>query len=135
MALYEQRIFAYEGLVSLDKLIDREPTAENLKRFIELDIENKIIFKELASYNDKGCFIYEHNLTRDLATHDRLKELKQLQPGEFLAEHVNADKSITRYKSLLNNKKYKDEDEAQAWRKLIEDYERKKAIIKQIVNE
>lgn len=135
MALYERRIDTHRAMLDIDKIIDRQPTSSNVQELVELDIENKAIFKELDSYNSTQKFIFIHPLTKALEHVDRLRTLRKNNPEQFTNELVNCDKSITRYKSMIKNKKNKDNNELQDWTKLLKDYEQKLKLMNMIISE
>jgi hypothetical protein len=135
MALYEQRIFSYNAMRDFDSKVDRAANKENIAGLINNDIENKQCFEELQSYNDTGKFLHVHSLTKELQSIDRLRTLRKTDPAQFTNELINCDKSITRYKSLIKNKKYKAREELADWQSLLRDYEVKRKLLTQIISE
>lgn len=135
MALYEQRIFSYEAMHNYDRVIDKDPSAENIAGLIVNDIENKQCFEELKHYNDNGQFLFIHSLTKELQETDRLRAMRKNDPEQFTSELVNCDKSITRYKSQIKNEKYKSPQELGDWLSLLKDYELKRKLLTQIISE
>lgn len=134
MVLYNDRVFSFEQLAHMEPVVRREaPDDETLGRFIDLDIRNQLAFMELEHYQKTGRFLYEHPLTKMRKQHNELEALRKSNPERFASELINADKSITRYRSYVENKKYKSPKEKLSWQHLIEVYSQKKEIMQKLL--
>ena len=134
MALYNDRVYAYERMQAVNAVIDKQPTLNNIEALIFDDERNILAFNELAAYNGAGSFLYVHPLTVARKQEDDLDRLRRADPARFSKELINADKNITRYKSQLKNRKYKDIEERHAWEAHIIKFEKKKKIMARLLS-
>lgn len=133
MTLYNDRVYAYERMQALDQLLDEEPTDANISQMIDDATRNHLAFLELQNYNDHKEFLYFHPLLQEYKLQNELDRLRKSNPERFMNELVNADKSITRYRSMINNNKYKDKTELRAWQAHINSFEQKLKIMQQLI--
>lgn len=131
--LYEDRVYAYEKMVSMDAVLDSANDGEVIQ-FIDADSNNHLAFLELSYYEKHKTFLYLHPLLTRYKLEADLNELRVNNPEEFMNQSINASKSITRYQSLINNKKYKDKEEMESWLALIREYNDKLSIIKSLIS-
>jgi flagellar motility protein MotE (MotC chaperone) len=100
---------------------------------VHLDIRNQQAHRELQTFNDTGKFDYIHPLTVHAkykrTQRDELLKLKKENPEAFLNEITNLNQNIRRIESNIRKKKYKDEQEHQAWRENLEKAKIKLQII------
>lgn len=98
-------------------MLDDQPSLS--REMVELDILHQQAHKELKSYNDKKVFTLEHpiSIEADLRkkTVDDIQYLRRNNPKKFISEVANIKQNISRITSNIRNKKYKSEDELQAW--------------------
>ena len=134
MTIYNDRVYAYERMQQTDKLIEDDPSPENIKKLLDDDERNLLGFRELESYNNSHTFLYVHPLLKKHKLESDLERLRKSNPERFMKELINADKSITRYQSLINNRKYKNKQELAAWRQHIQKFREKKEIMKQLLS-
>jgi hypothetical protein len=135
MALYNDRVYAYERMEKLDKVIDKEPTLDNIRQMVTDDERNRLAFFELEHYQKTGAFLYKHPILVKYKLTNDLEQLRKASPERFMSELVNADKNITRYRSLIKNNKYKDEEERMAWEGHIGDLSDKLGIMKLLISQ
>lgn len=134
MVLYSDRVFCFERLAELEPDIrSASPDEAMLNEFVETDIRNQLAFMELTQYEKHKTFIYEHPLTLRHKKANDLDALRKANPARFTSELINADKNITRYRSYIENNKYKDEKERQSWLSLVESYTEKKEIMQRLL--
>jgi hypothetical protein len=133
MALYNDRVYAYERMPVTAKAIEKHPTAANMAALLHDEERNILAFKELEHYNAHGSFLYVHELTLKHKQYNKLERLRRADPEGFGKELINADKSITRYKSMIKNRKYKDRAERVAWEQHIIKFEEKKEIMARLL--
>lgn len=135
MVLYNDRVFAWERMQRLDKVLESDLSTDNISRMVADDERNHLAFLELDSYNRTGEFLYKHPILQSHKMQNDLEALRKSNPDRFMAELVNADKNITRYQSMLRNKKYKDEEELTRWQKHIEVCNAKLKIMQQLISQ
>lgn len=128
MALYNDRVYAFDRMKALDPVL-HVANNEQLQQFCADDDRNYLAFQELSYFEKKGEFLYLHPLLQTHKQQNQLDILRKTNPGEFATQLVNAQKSIERYKSRINNKKYTSDHELHAWNQLINEYERKLKIM------
>lgn len=107
---------------------------QQVAMFTDADTRNHLAFVELTTYQNTKAFAYLHPLLLDYKLHNELNQLRQINPEKFMNELVNANKNITRYQSLINNNKYKDEDELAKWQGIIKDCANKLDVMKKIIS-
>jgi hypothetical protein len=115
-------------------LTEKDPKQANIAALIKDDERNILAFKELANYNATGSFLFIHPLTLQHKQTDSLDRLRKADPARFSKELINADKNITRYRSLLKNRKYKDKEERLAWENHIAKFLAKKEIMARLLS-
>ncbi len=133
MVLYNDRVYAWDRMTRTDKLLDQDPSLDNITQMIEDDIRNRLAFKELESFEKNGRFLYKHPLLKERKLIDELDHLRKTNPERFMNELVNADKSISRYTSQLKTQKYKNEEEKLTWQELVIEYKAKLGIMKRLI--
>ena len=133
MALYNDRVYAYERMQALDSVID-SATDEQLAQFVDDDDRNHLAFIELKCSEKRGEFLYLHPLLKDQARENDLEILRKTNPAEFTRQMVNAQKSIERYTSRINLSKYKNEQERADWLALIDTYTKKLDIMQLLIS-
>lgn len=133
MALYNDRVYAYERMQALDSVID-SATDEQLSAFVDDDDRNHLAFIELKVFEKHGEFLYLHPLLKDQAREHELEILRKTNPAEFTKQMVNAQKSIERYTSRINKQKYKSEQERADWLALIDAYAKKLDIMQLLIS-
>lgn len=135
MVLYSDRVFCFENLTRLDAELDHTINNRNVSEFVRNDIRNQQAFMELEHYSKHQTFLYIHPLTKHRKLTNELDALRKAAPQRFMTELVNADKSITRYKSLIKNGKAKDTEEQQKWKDIIEQYQEKLDIMRSLIQQ
>lgn len=133
MALYNERVYSYERMQKLNRVIDEHP--ERAGQMVANDNSNHLAFLELSNYENTGTFLYLHPVLKSYKKENELEALRKADPDRFMAELVNADKSITRYRSLINNKKYKNNEELARWQAIVDDYEHKLSVMKRLISQ
>lgn len=134
MALYNDRVYAWERMPVTALAIEKNPTANNIAALLRDEERNILAFKELEHYNAHSSFLYVHPLTQSHKQTNELDRLRRADPARFSQELINADKNITRYRSLLKNKKYKDKEERIAWENHIVKFLEKKEIMARLLS-
>ena len=132
MVLYNERAYSYERMQALHTVIDSQ--SDRAGEMVADDLSNHLAFVELGEYNKSAKFVYKHPL---LAAHKQQKALEAMRkadPERFMTDLINADKSITRYKSQIKNEKYKTKEELIKWQNLIAEYESKLSLMKDIIS-
>ena len=119
----------------LDKVLDSDISIDNVSRMVGDDERNHLAFLELDSYNRTGEFLYRHPILQSHKMQNDLEALRKSNPDRFMAELVNADKNITRYQSMMRNKKYKDEEELTRWQKHVDACNAKLKIMQQLISQ
>ena len=116
-------------------LLDEEP--ELALEMVQLDIRNKQAHSELQAYNEHRVFVYKHPLTiRQKNYNEQLSELynlKQNNPDALITEITNVTQNIRRIQSNLKNKKYKTDEEKEAWENNLSRAEMRKKILSEVV--
>lgn len=133
MALYNDRVYAYERMQALDPVLDRADTLA-IAAFCADDERNHLAFLELKYFEKHGEFLYMHPLLKDQAREHDLEILRKTNPTEFTKQMVNAQKSIERYTSRINLKKYKNETELADWSDLIASYTKKLEMMQALIS-
>lgn len=131
MAIYNDRVFAYERMRALDAVLDNAESNQ-IESFINDDDRNQLAFLELDNYEKKGEFLYLHPILKNKSEENSLEILRRTNPGEFAKQMINAKKSIERYTSRINQKKYRDDAELNDWRMLIEGYTSKLLMMQKL---
>lgn len=131
MALYNERVYSYENMQELNASIDTN--TDQAGEMVANDLSNHLAFCELDEYNKTGKFLYKHPILAAYRQDKKLEALRKADPERFMNDLINADKSITRYKSQIKNKKYKNQEELIKWQKLITDYENRLKLMKEII--
>ena len=134
MALYSDRVYCFEHLQQLNQQLDKDIDNTIVGDFVRNDIRNQLAFMELDNYNRTGTFLYVHPLTKRKQLTNELDAIRKAAPERFMNELINADKSIARYKSRLNNNKHTDE-ERERFLQLIKDYEEKLYIMRTLIQQ
>ncbi len=124
MAIYNDRVFAFERMKALDPVL-LLANDEQLQQFCSDDDRNYLAFQELKYYEQHKEFLYLHPLLQSEQHQHELELLRKSNPIEFSKQMVNAKKSIERYKSRINKNKFKNDEERRAWGDLIVAYEKK----------
>ena len=104
-----------------DPVLDTAGT-EIIETFCKDDERNHLASLELKHFEKHGEFLYLHPILQEQAQEHELEILRKSNPAEFTKQMVNARKSIDRYVSRINNKKYKNTDELDEWNRLIDHY-------------
>jgi hypothetical protein len=117
----------------MDAVLDSANDQEVIE-YIDADTRNHLAFLELSKYEKDKTFLYLHPLLTRYKLEVSLNELRINNPEEFMNQSINASKSITRYQSQINNKKYKDKEELETWLALIREYNDKLSIIKTLIS-
>lgn len=133
MALYNDRVYAYERMEALDPVLD-VATSETIAAFCTDDERNQLAFLELSYFENHGEFLYLHPLLQNQAHENELEILRKSNPGEFTKQMVNAQKSIERYTSRINSGKYKNETELADWSALIVFYSKKLEMMQALIS-
>ncbi|MDA3912272.1 MAG: hypothetical protein PF448_13040 [Bacteroidales bacterium] len=133
MVLYNDRVNSYYSAKELDAIIDSDPTFENLNKLVTLDERNRLSHLELQHYEQHSEFLYKHPLLQDDKLRNELNTLRRTDPEAFMQMLTNAKKSIDRYRSQLNNKRYSTKEERMQKEQHIRYYTHKIAIIKELV--
>jgi len=120
-------------MVRLDAILD-SANDETAQTFVNADTRNHIAFLELSHYEKNKTFLYKHPLLIEYKLEKELEQLRKLDPEKFMRDLINADKSITRYRSQISNKKYKNDDERADWMHIIEEYSSKLSLMKQLIS-
>ena len=119
----------------LDAQLDDHP--ELALEMVDLDNRNRLAHKELQLYNDHKVFPGKHPLTTDRRQYDdqiaQPEALKRTDPAALIAEIANIMQNIRRIRSNLNKKKYKSDDEKQAWEQNLSRSELRKKIIEEVI--
>jgi len=123
MVLYNDRVNAYENARDVDAVIDLQPTKDNIKSLLDNERRNRQAQAELISYSNNGKFLYKHPLLLDRKETNKYIKLMQDDPEEFLKQIHNTKQSISRYSSLINNKKYSDQEQLVRYQELITKHE------------
>ena len=97
----------------LDAQLDDHP--EHALEIVDLDNRNRLAHKELQQYNDHRLFLCKHPLTTERRQFSELYALKLADPAALMTEIANLTQNIRRIRSNLTKKKYKSDDEKQAW--------------------
>lgn len=106
----------------IDILLDEQPKLA--MELVHLAIRNRQAHNELESYNNTKQFKFAHRLTITVnykkQQREELIKLKTENPKAFLNEITNLQQNIRRIESQIRTKKYKNEEELQAWQENLE---------------
>lgn len=133
MALYNDRVYAFERMKALDPILDNA-NDKQVAQYIDDDDRNYLAFLELSNYEKLREFLYVHPILKGEAKENELEILRKTNPTEFTHQMLNAQKSIERYTSRLNQKKYRDDAERNDWARLIETYSNKLKIMQNLIS-
>lgn len=122
--VYNDRVNCYKKGEKLQPELEKKP--ELAAQFQELMIRHDIADKELISFNEKGKWVGEHSLCSRLLNQ---KRFERMTIPEVTKELNSAKQNVSRYSSMLKNKKYKDEADRQRIEALVEKHSSKKAEI------
>jgi hypothetical protein len=118
-----------------DAQLDDHP--ESALETVTLDNRNRLAHKELQLYNDHRIFLYRHPLTLERRQYDEqlseLHALKSADPDALLTEIANVLQNIRRIRSSLNRKKYKSDEERDAWQQNLTRAELRKKILEEVI--
>jgi hypothetical protein len=134
MALYNDRVYAYELMQQLDPKLNDQADARTISDYLNAQERNILAFAELENYQSKGQFLFKHAILLQHKQRNELEKLKQHNPERFTRELINANRSIVRYKSLIKNKKYRSKAEQQSWLDHIENYQIKVKLMTAILS-
>lgn len=133
MALYNDRVYAYERMEALDPVLDTADT-DTIAAYCADDERNHLAFAELKYFEKHGEFLFLHPLLKDLARDHDLEILRKSNPAEFTKQMVNAQKSVERYTSRINGLKYKNDTELADWSTLIASYTKKLELMQNLIS-
>ncbi len=133
--LFNDNVHCYRRMIEADQALDKNPNSyEDIKKLVENDIRNKLGWNELQSFNDTGNFLWKHTILAHHKIRNELTRLKKENPEKFMRDFVNADKSITRYQSKINNNKFKNDTEKESFENHIQKFKEKKSIMTELIN-
>jgi len=118
---------------ALDPILDNA-NDKQVAQYIDDDDRNYLAFLELSNYEKLREFLYVHPILKGEAKENELEILRKTNPTEFTHQMLNAQKSIERYTSRLNLKKYRDDAERNDWARLIETYSNKLKIMQNLIS-
>lgn len=133
MAMYNDRVYAFERMKALDPILDTA-NDKQLSDFITDDDRNNLAFLELSHFEKTGEFLYVHPILKGKARQNELEILRKTNPVEFTSQMVNAQKSIERYTSRINQQKYKNDTELADWQQLIDSYTAKLNMMQTLIS-
>lgn len=133
MALYNDRVYAFERMKAIDPVLDTA-TPEQLAAFIADDDRNHLAFMELTYFEKTGEFLCVHPILQHQEKQNELEVLRKTNPAEFTRQMVNAQKSTERYLSRIKQQKYKNDQELADWTRLIESYTQKLNMMQQLIS-
>jgi len=102
--------------------------------FVDADTRNHLSFLELSNYEKNKAFLYLHPLLQAYKLEVELNQLRVNDPDMFMNQTVNIKNNIARYQSMINNNKYKNEDEKANWLAIIKDCYLKLSIVKTLIS-
>ena len=129
MVLYNDGAYAYNRMVELNKIIDKEPTLNNISKMVADDDRNHLSHLELKNFADKQEFLYKHPLLKNYQLKNELERLRKSNPERFTKELISANDNINRYRSQIKNNKHRSDEELIKWQALIETYNNKLKIM------
>ena len=103
--LYNDRIYTFKKMKSIDAEIDSKPTQKKVENLAELRIRNLQAFAELKALNDNGDFLYKHPLIIHHSLRAQLQEKLKQDPEGFMDDYANCRDNVKRYNSYLNSSK------------------------------
>lgn len=118
---------------SLDPVLD-SANDEQMGQFTEADTLNHLAFLELKSYENNKTFLYKHPILLEYKQENELRQLLYSDVSKFMAEITLTQNNINRYKSYINTKRYKNEEEKNAWFDLIKDHNTKLSIMQRLIS-
>lgn len=130
--LYNDRVFAYETMVSIDPVLDSANDTQ-VSTYVDADKRNHLAHLELKNYEQYKAFLFLHPILLDYKKESEYRALLATNPAKFMQEITNINKNITRYQSLINTKKYKSEEERVSWLNIIKDCNTNLSIIQNIL--
>lgn len=130
--LYNDRVFAYETMVSIDPILD-SANDEQVSTFVDADSRNHIAHLELLHYQQHKAFLYLHPLLLKHKQTNQLRILLSTKPAMFMKDIVNITNNISRYSSWLNNNKYKTIEEQQTWLNIVAECNATLIIMQQLI--
>jgi hypothetical protein len=122
--VYNDRVNCYKKAAKLQPELEQKP--ELAAQYQEIMIRHKIADNELISFNKSGKWVGEHSLCSRLLNK---KRLERMTLPEVNKELTSAKQNVSRYSSMLKNKKYKDEADRKRIEALVEKHSSKKAEI------
>lgn len=122
--VYNDRVNCYKKAAKLQPELEQK--SELAAQYQEIMIRHKIADNELISYNKEGKWVGEHPLCSRLLNQ---KRYERMTIHEVTKELNSAKQNVSRYSSILKNKKYKDEADRKRIEALVEKHSTKKAEI------
>ena len=134
MALYNDRGFNHETMMRLDPELDIDPNNINVGQMVRADTLNRLAFVELEYYQKHRTFKGVHPIVSRYRLYNELNRLRHSDPDQFMKDLVNTNKSITRYESLIRTGKHRDTEERVQWESLIQQFQNKLEIMKELIS-
>ena len=106
---------------------------EAIERFCDAEDRNDQAQRELKSYESTRSFLFIHAITQQYQSSMQLEKQVSQDPGSFSQALFNAINNLNRYRSKLNQKRYRDELERLTWLNKIEEYEKLIDLMKKIM--
>lgn len=132
--LYESTFQTHAQGKAIDKIIDNEPTASNIGNLIELDELNRLAFMELEHYNKHAKFLFKHPRLQKNKLCNEFEILLENNPAAFMKKSGSFTQNISRYKSHIKQKKYKNKEELVQWENHIKAAEEKLEIMQVLIS-
>ena len=131
--LFNDAVVQYNKQKELDGKIDDNP--ELAAKMVEADIRNKQAFKELEEFEKTGNFIWNHPILKKNFLKKELLDLYKKDAADFLNQFNQTKSNEKNYKSKIKNKKYKDDNEKEAWQGHLDKYSNKAEVMAEILEE
>ena len=129
--IYNDRVNSWNRMKQLDKVLDDNPTEDDVADMAETRIRNLQGFAELRSLNDTGKLLYKHPLIEHESEVEKLKQLYKKNPLEFLEQYNRCKANIKRYRSYVKSTTRKDKRVAD--KAHLDSYINKERIYKNII--
>lgn len=133
MAIYNDRVRSWELSLDLDNKVSTDPTYNNLNELVSLDERNRLAHLELEHYEKHETFLYKHPLLQDNRLMEELNRMRKTNPEAFMQEVAHTKQYISRYQSILNKKKYVDEEDKMKKQSLLARYTHKYQIMMEML--
>jgi hypothetical protein len=119
-------------MCKLDPVLSLEGDAA-ISRYCDAEDRNDQAQRELKNYESTHSFLFVHAITQQYQSSIQLESQVLHDPESFSQALFNAKNNLAKYRSKLNQNRYRDELERLTFAKKIEEYEKLIDLMKKIM--